>query len=508
MKLTAAIPLACLCALLVSCSNRVAEERRWRRSFPFLAVTSPTAFPFHRATPTDAIPAEWSHIPAALDIPILRTVIGWFTKPGFSQEARPETLPLKQALTDYKLFLETSPYKTATSIDFDGDAVDHPRCFGPALEFNGEALAQDSVGILSPTEPPGTGNEACAAAQMNYLVRLAGAANAAVRLVSILSGTVHERGIQIPSSDQAVDIAAFLPRIGKNITVTKARLRQLKSATGETTYSTRVELEMTTDHGPQMGALTGFHLPTTPDGTGFRGVVQLLLPQSIQAKIQKKTETNTPAFKAMSMAYESDGSRLTYLLEMAQTTAATATPGAVFSAAHRVRFDTPSFQSEGYRYLATLNQRTGEGMMKIAWMDSAKDTATRVFEVKVSRKSTGPLEGFAYFGFGDTLAIMDETQVHWIQKFLPSVTSQNAVPNRCQGQTFSQTTIDGPFVSTEFHGPFIPSTTGTGSGLISGNADFNGTLTIQTLDLIPVGAYGDIQIPVPRIDIPLLQKDT
>lgn len=315
--------------------------------------------------------------------------------------------------------------------------VTQPACYGPTVVFcnhpnattsdpdctipqNGNkgtiddsSLPTGDLGLWSASE--GSNNEACAAAQMNYLIdNVASRVDTIVSLFGTLACAGKKAGTALPEVDKSVDMSTVMKdkmNIG-GLTITSATLERLSNdSSGNSVYKSTLAVSMSFPGGTtSTGTLTLKHIPTAADNSTYKGKLTMSMSNSReQGGNCGQITTEQGTVTAGTILYEkTSATAIKYEVKYAEFCGASTNPfdsNNNISAADKASATNKDGWGNNWHYgVFSLNPTDGTGSVAFAWQAGANDGYSRVLNGTTTAVAAGGATGTAYFGFGPDVA--------------------------------------------------------------------------------------------------------
>lgn len=407
--------------------------------------------------------------------------------------------------------------------------VTPPACYGPALTFSShpEATTPDSnttdngaddddgtlptgdLGLWNTNE----GSEACAAAQMNYVVdAVARRVDNFIKLFGVAICAQKKAGLSLPAVGETLNLATAMQTHAQviGLTVTTLALgRQANTTGGHAVY----HMTFTGTLGfagniTKESQITLTHIPTAEDNSTYRGQLSIRQSNLAEGGMNCASVGATGSVDATTILYEKTAAdNLIYLLNDAEFCGATTNPfdsQMNIAPSDKASLTNPEGWANNWDYgLFRFNPSAGTGVVAYAWQAGMNDQQARVLNVTTSAQTDGRITGTAYFGFGPEVAAT--SGLGTIDRFIcnwagpgGAITSQNYTGvAKVQRQGLVRATGGAAFTSVEsdLAITYAPTTTcNTNSGFVyqssdgsmtndnaSGTAVTNGLLDVSQL---------------------------
>ncbi|MBI4237613.1 MAG: hypothetical protein HY696_04235 [Deltaproteobacteria bacterium] len=350
----------------------------------------------------------------------------------------------------------------ADSTDADCDMPENGNNFGENAPDDGNLPVGD-LGLWGETETS-TG-EACAAAQMNYLIdKVAVRIDNIVNIFGAMACAGKKAGVELPAVGASVDlssaIAANLSVTG--LTISAASIARLEDdASGNAVYQSTITISVSGPSGStETGTLILKHIPTAADNSTYKGKLSMVISSSQSDGGNCAQSGLTGVARAGVILYEKTSEEsLTYKLDFADFCGADTQPldednnidpsdKLVMAGNDQPQGDNqqqqppqdqqqqqppqdqqqqpppqgslakvdeaPAENPDGWggnwnHGVFSLNPTSGTGTVAFAWQAGPQDSYTRVLNATVSGNEDGSAGGTAYFGYGPDVASTTES---------------------------------------------------------------------------------------------------
>lgn len=297
-----------------------------------------------------------------------------------------------------------------------------PNCYGPAIDYTNHPgggsgqLPSGDTGIWDEFEGGDPTGEACAAAQMNYLIDIvASRVDNMIKILGSMSCAGKKEDVELPAIGAEVNLKTAmednLTLAGSSLTITTATLERLAD-TADNKAQYRSNLDVTFDLGggsTASGTMILTHIPLDEDNETYKG--KLSMSYSVGESSQE-TGFNCFNLGATGVTYaatflynKSSASNIVYEMNYATYCGEGVDPfdadGNLDPADKAAEGDFIGKWGDTWHYgLFNLDPVDGTGSVQYAWQAGAGDGATRVLNVTVASATDGSASGDAYFGFG------------------------------------------------------------------------------------------------------------
>ncbi|MBI4236828.1 MAG: hypothetical protein HY696_00245 [Deltaproteobacteria bacterium] len=357
-----------------------------------------------------------------------------------------------------------------------------PSCYGPRITYAGHADATNNPadspnGDLPPgdlgiwNETQGDAGEACAAAQVNYLIaRVASEVDRAINLFGSMACAGRLAGLELPAiGDAAVDMKqAMADRITvPGLTINSATLeRQSDDASGNPVYRSTVASTVTgLDNSTREVTVTLLHVPTNDDNTTYQGRLAVLVHLAngrggIPGNCSESGLTGTTIATVIDYSKSSETS-LQYALSFGEFCGAATNPlsaDLTIDASDKLeRASNPDGWGNDWNYgLFQLNPSSTTGSVAYAWQAGARDGFTRVLNVGVTANSDNSASGNAYFGFGPDAAADGVGSITGFYCNWAGPNNQRIYQSLAQRQVLSRTATGTVFTASSSNITYAP----------------------------------------------------
>lgn len=283
-----------------------------------------------------------------------------------------------------------------------------PECYGPKVAYTGHAdgspsngdLPNGDVGIWDAYE----GTEACAAAQMNYLISaVSKRVDTMINMFNNMACVGKKEGILLPAIGATVDIKSALETKSTmtGITVNTATIERLADdADGNPVYKSIASVTI----GTHTGTATLKHIKTGTDA--YKGKLSMTISNATAMSPMNCTGAAAGSVHAAVISYaKTSATSVVYEMNFAEFCGADATPLDSNNNIARTDAFNPTTNLTGWgsdwNYaLFNLNPSNGTGTVAYAWQAGFGDERTRVLDATVTAAADGSASGTAYYGFG------------------------------------------------------------------------------------------------------------
>lgn len=323
--------------------------------------------------------------------------------------------------------------------------------FGENAPDDGNAPVGD-VGLWSETESS-TG-EACAAAQMNYLIdKVAVRIDNIVNIFGAMACAGKKAEVELPAVGETVDLSAAIAEhlSVTGLTISAASVTRLEDdASGNAVYQSTLTISATGPGGTtETGTLILKHIPTAADNSTYKGKLSMAISSTASDGGNCGQSGLTGMTRAGVILYEkASESALTYKLDFADFCGSETDPldednnidpsdklvvtgngqpqgdqqqppegdtpqGPPQGAPTVTSESSPTENLDGWggnwnHGVFSLNPTSGTGTVAFAWQAGPQDSYTRVLNASVSSNDDGSAGGTAYFGYGPDVASTSE----------------------------------------------------------------------------------------------------
>ncbi|MBI4126299.1 MAG: hypothetical protein HY465_02275 [Deltaproteobacteria bacterium] len=367
------------------------------------------------------------------------------------------------------------------------EMVDEPGCYGPSVDYANHPagspttgqLPQGDVGIWDPLE----GDEACAAAQMNALVKkVASKVDNMISIFGAMACAGKKAGIDLPAVDAEVDLTSAM---SSNVTVTgltisDAKIKRLADSGTNPVFLSTITITMAIPNGSTFtGQIILKHIPTADDNSTYKGKLSVKMTKSDSAfgggcTTQDIGTAATAGVMGGVVKYEkSSATSLVYEADYAEFCGADADPFDDDNNLNRENADStnPTGWGSNYNYgLFSLNPVNGTGAVAYAWQAGSGDQRTRVLNVTTTVAADDSASGTAFYGFGPgvdadaTLGSIDGFVCNWARGAInqnprdaASLDTAGLGFDLAQKQVLSRAAAADIFTSTDDNITFAPS---------------------------------------------------
>lgn len=403
-----------------------------------------------------------------------------------------------------------------------------PDCYGPTIDYTSHP---DASGGANPNGqlPVGDtgfwntleGSEACAAAQMNYLVRrVATRVDNGINLFAALICAADKAGTALPAVGETVDLstAATTHLSVTNLALSSATItRQIDSAAGDPVYRMNVAATLTVAQGATPATFILTHSPTATNNATYTGKLVTLLAHNSELLGRNCADggLSNGTVTATTIVYaKSSATKLVYEANDAEFCGKTTNPldssNNILPSDSWSTSNTDGWANNWNYLLAEINPEAATGTLSYAWQAGANDQRTRVFQVTATDTT-----GTAYFGFGPAIATASGrgTITSFICNWAGphgaiSLADRSAAGvSKAQRQTLARTSATATFTPTESKITYAPTNSCSSSGggftyasTKGGMTNDNPTGTAVTSGLIDLSVV-DFVMPTPPADI-------
>lgn len=301
-------------------------------------------------------------------------------------------------------------------------------CYGPSLTYanhpdapsgeeNGSSGGGDA-GIWNELE----NDEACAAAQTDYLVNQVGSTvDMAVNSIASMLCVINASDESIPAAGAAaLDVSEILQSAltasgVTGLTISTATLEhQANDADGNSVYFFTLT-GIATNEG-ETRALTFYlkHIPLDTDNITYKGKLSYAIsddsgsdPGNCNDENTVGSNTSTTTMDAGSILYHKDSAtNLTYRLQQGVFCDSSHMPldtsdNYDIDKTDAASSDNPTGYANGFQYyLFNMNPEDGTGSYAFSWVAGAGGENTRTLNVTLSNLDSGSTGGCSYFGYG------------------------------------------------------------------------------------------------------------
>lgn len=326
-----------------------------------------------------------------------------------------------------------------------------PACYGPAIAYSnhpdgsgGQSLPTGDTGIWS--ESVADTGEACAAAQMNYLIdKVATRVDNMVSLFGAMACAGRKASVTLPAVGETVNmLEAMTANVSlSRMTITAASVtRQADDADGNPVYFSTLAISIVRpDDVTESGTIYLKHILTAADNSTYKGKLSMVLTANDSAYLGNCSSSGlTGLARAGVVSYsKTSASNMVYALDYADFCGQDTNPfdsnydidasnklvvtqnngggeappqnggGGTPPAQNLAKVDSSTENLDGWgnnwnHGIFQLNPADGTGSVAFAWQAGAMDGYTRVLNVTVAANADGSAGGNAYFGFGPDVA--------------------------------------------------------------------------------------------------------
>lgn len=304
-----------------------------------------------------------------------------------------------------------------------------PDCYGPTLNYcnhpnasfsdpdcvvpqspmgmDDGQLPQGDLGIWSASE----GDQACSAAQMNYLVdNVAAMVDNMVNMSAAVACAGEKGKVTLPEAgatptDLKALLAAQVSVTGLTFnSATLARLTDASDGNPVYQYSLNMTMQFPGETTGNTGTITLTHIPTKTDKTTYRGKLRATLASATGADMNCEQGT-TGHLKVVEINYDKSGSTLKYDMNSAPFCGQTASPSTPIDPADKSSASNTDGWGGNWNFArANVSTSTGMGTISYAWQAGKGDGFSRVFNMTTSANADSSASGTAYAGFGPDIA--------------------------------------------------------------------------------------------------------
>lgn len=285
-----------------------------------------------------------------------------------------------------------------------------PACYGPQINYTNHPDGSPSTGSL-PTQDTGfwsitegAANEACAAAQMNYLIN--GVSTRVDMMLNMFNNMVcvgKKSNIDLPGIGATADYKSALGSRSTmtGVTVNTATIERLADdSDGNAVYKSTVSVTI----GSRTGTAILKHIKTGTDT--YKGKLSMTMSNETAMDAGNCQGASAGSVNAGVVKYiKNSATSVVYEMNYAEFCGANATP--LDSNNDIVRTDifnsstNPNGWGSNWNYgLFSLNPSNGTGTVAYSWQAGSGDGRTRVMNTTVTEASDGSASGTAYYGFG------------------------------------------------------------------------------------------------------------
>lgn len=300
-----------------------------------------------------------------------------------------------------------------------------PACYGPSVDYQGHPsgggsgqLPGGDVGIWSKNENVEGSEQACAAAQANYLVEsVANRVDSMISMVGSAACAGKKADITLPATDDAViDLKTNLEEFVdvEGLTFNTATLDRLADVDGNAQYQTKINATIDTGDGKvATGEITVTHIPLDSTNTTYKGKMSMLFDDanvnSFNCGEEFASEGTT--FAGTILYNKSSETNVVYEMNYAQFCGSGVDPfdeNDNIDPADKVSASNPDGWGDDWNYaLFSLDPTNGTGTVEYAWQAGRNDNATRVLNITTAEAADGSATGEAWYGFGPDVTSED-----------------------------------------------------------------------------------------------------
>lgn len=416
-----------------------------------LAISSPTS----ATTASSSLSAKGLSKAAAANFKDKKEAIGALIA-GTGECSFTMQMPTPTKPNCYGPTLNYCNHPNATSSDADCIPPVQGQGGPPSSSADDGQLPQGDLGLWSASE----GDQACAAAQMNYLVdNVASMVDNMVNMAAAVACAGEKGKVTLPVAGASTDLKELLAAQVKitGLTFNSAALARLTDASDGNPvykYSLNMTMQFPGETSGNTGTITLTHIPTKTDKTTYRGKLRATLASATGAdnNCQKGTQGH---LKAIEISYDKSGSTLKSDMHASPFCGQTASPPTPLDPSDKVSASNTDGWGGNWTYgRFNINTSTGDGTVAYAWQAGQGDGFSRVFNMTTTANADKSASGTAYFGFGPDIATAEGRGTikgffcNWAgpgnQKSPNSTTTANAL---AQKQTMSRTATGTKFTS-------------------------------------------------------------
>lgn len=308
-----------------------------------------------------------------------------------------------------------------------------PECYGPQVNYTnhpggegmmGNQLPVKDVGFWNATE--GADSEACAAAQMNFLIKTVSTrVDMALNMFNNMVCVGKQNNLELPAVGATTDLKAALGEKGPitGVTLNTATIERLADdSDGNPVYKSSVNITL----GDRTLNAILKHIKTG-DGT-YKGKLSMTMTNASEMGMGGFSNCNGAAAGSVHAAVvkyaKASSTSVVYEMNFAEFCGANATPLDSDNNIARTNAFDPVDNLTGWgndwNYgLFDLNPTNGTGTVAYAWQAGAADARTRTLNATVTEAADGTASGTAYYGYGagvdgtDALGVIEGFICNW-----------------------------------------------------------------------------------------------
>ena len=285
-----------------------------------------------------------------------------------------------------------------------------PECYGPEIDtanhadgtFTQRYLPIRDVGFWNQNE----GTEACAAAQMNFLINAVSTrVDTMINMFNNMVCVGKKAGLSLPAIGASTDFKTALGEKStmSGITVNTATIERLANdSDGNAVYKSTVNVTI----GTRTATAILKHIKTG-DST-YKGKLSMTMSNDSSLGMMggNNCGSSSGSVNAGVVSYvKSSATSVVYEMNFAEFCGSTASPLDSNNNISRTDAYDASTNPDGWgndwNYaLFNLNPSNGTGTVAYAWQAGSSDGRTRVLNATVTEASDGSASGVAYYGFG------------------------------------------------------------------------------------------------------------
>lgn len=288
--------------------------------------------------------------------------------------------------------------------------VTGPDCYGPRVNYSGHPggspssgqLPVGDLGIWNPTEGA---TEACAAAQMNYLVdTVARRVDNMIKIFGSMACSGRKEGATLPAVGSSIDLKDEMTTRAtvSGLTINSATLERLTDDGTNAVFKSAISTALSIGSESITGTVTLKHIPTSSDNSTYKGKAKIKMSMSsVQGCGGDGVIAGTVLYQ------KSSATSVVYELNFADFCGSSTDPfdsnGNIDPTDKYNASTNPDGWVHNWNYgLFSTDPTNDTGTYSYAWQAGASDGRTRVLNVTTS--GTGAVTGTAYYGFGPDIA--------------------------------------------------------------------------------------------------------
>lgn len=285
-----------------------------------------------------------------------------------------------------------------------------PACYGPQVNYTNHPDGSPTTGSLPVKDTgfwnltEGSSSEACAAAQMNYLINsVSTRVDMMLNMFNNMVCVGKKDGLTLPAIGATTDFKSSLNSKSTmtGVTVNTATIERLANdSDGNAVYKSTVSVTI----GTHTGTAILKHIKTGTDT--YKGKLSMTMSNETAMDVGNCSGAAAGSVNAGVVSYvKSSATSVVYELNYAEFCGASATPLDSSNNISRTDIFNSSTNPEGWgsnwNYgLFNLNPSNGTGTVAYAWQAGSGDGRTRVLNATVTEAADTSASGTAYYGFG------------------------------------------------------------------------------------------------------------